>query len=219
MACCVLRARLSSQCRRRWAIVASEPGTKSCHGVSAPAKKARAAHAKANQGPTKGPFGALGRLRHLGDAEQDDRYPHFQCITTPKKSWIRAGSLLPRAAAAQRGTVAPLPHTASGRVGSRRTSPHCCKILLPFAPYPWTNGGGMASAKLFAINKSGPGRIANLERGPPYPTRRGRNPCSHGPCPHIRTPFTCATGEAPKEMHGSGRLAWRSAGRHASSCT
>ena len=77
MACCALRARLSSQCRRKWAIVASEPGTKSCHGVSAPAKKACAAHAKT----TKGPLGALGRLRHLGDAEQDDRNPRFQCIT------------------------------------------------------------------------------------------------------------------------------------------
>ena len=46
------------------------------------AKKACAAHART----TKGPLGTLGRLRHLGDAEQDDRKSRFQCITTPGKS-------------------------------------------------------------------------------------------------------------------------------------
>ena len=108
-----------------------------------------------------------GRLRHFGVALQEDRASFFQNMRTPGKSWSRTGPLPFFPTEAHRGTVSPLPQTDSGRVGSRTTLPHWGKMFLPLAPYPCTKGGGVTSAYRFAMNKSGPGRIAKRECEPP----------------------------------------------------
>ena len=87
--------------------------------------------------------GTLGRLRHLGDAEQDDRKSRFQCITTPWEKLNPSRFTAPSGGGQPKeGPCSRCPTQPQARVGSRCTPAHCCKTLFPFAPYPCTNGGG-----------------------------------------------------------------------------
>ena len=136
------RKGLISQYRLRPRDVACVSAVKSGQGIRLGKARVRCAVRMAS-----GPLGVFGRLRHLGEAPQEDKASFFQYIRTPGKSSIRTGPLPFPPTEAHRGTASPLPQMASGRVGSRCTFPRAAKHCFHASSCTYLPSNAQANTK------------------------------------------------------------------------